>query len=232
MDRSRFFSYLKNEQSILFENGLSDSQISGLQIKLDVWAKWYAPNHPVTYLAAALGQIYHETGAYMTPVLEAFAPDRQTSVLLLDKAFNEGRLKWVKQPYWLRDESGKHPVGCGDIQITHRKNYVNAENKLREKFGVDVKLSEDYDLALNPIISAHIAFSGMIDGWFRPCKLSDFELNEEINYCAARDIVNGDTGLIGEKINLYCTTFQNAMLYAGAADDFGTPNTPIDWPSS
>lgn len=231
MDREQFFQRLCSEQNNLFPDGLTEGQINGLNVKLDVWAKWYA-HHPITYLAAALGQIYHETGGLMAPVLEAFAPDRNTSVERLEKAYSEGRLSWVKQPYWLKDESGQHPVGCGDIQITHRKNYLAAENQLRDKFGISLDLAANYDLALNPIISAHIAFSGMIDGWFRPCKLSDFDSEIGFDYRAARDIVNGDTGLIGEKIENYCKIFEDALRHAGADKSIAILDKKLDWPRS
>ena len=229
MDRERFFQRLCSEQNNLFPDGLTESQSHGLNVKLDVWAKWYA-HHPITYLAAALGQIYHETGGLMAPVLEAFAPDRKTSVERLEKAYSEGRLSWVKQPYWHEDESGQHPVGCGDIQITHRKNYVAAEENLNKKFAVQTKLADNYDLALDPVMSAHIAFSGMIDGWFRPCKLSDFENETGLDYRAARDIVNGDTGLIGEKIENYCKIFEDALRHAGADKSIELMDEKLDWP--
>ncbi|MBO6918145.1 MAG: hypothetical protein JJ858_06930 [Rhizobiaceae bacterium] len=229
MDRERFFQRLCSEHNNLFPDGLTESQSHGLNVKLDVWAKWYA-HHPITYLAAALGQIYHETGGLMVPVLEAFAPDRKTSVERLEKAYAEGRLSWVKQPYWYEDQSGQHPVGCGDIQITHRKNYVAAEENLNKKFGVQTKLADNYDLALDPVMSAHIAFSGMIDGWFRPCKLSDFESEAGLDYRAARDIVNGDTGLIGEKIENYCKIFEDALRHAGADKSIELMDEKLDWP--
>ena len=231
MDREQFFQRLNSEQNDLFPDGLSSQQISGLNVKLDAWAKWYA-HHPISYLAAALGQIYHETGTLMVPVLEAFSPDRKTSVERLEKAFSEGRLSWVKQPYWNCDESGQNPVGCGDIQITHRKNYLAAQHRLKDKFGVTINLSEDYDLALDPIISAHIAFSGMIDGWFRPCKLSDFDNKTGFDYRAARDIVNGDTGLIGDKIETYCRVFEDALFVSGADRSIELNDETLDWPMS
>lgn len=230
MDRKRFFDHISTHGSELFPQGLNASQSKGLNTKLDVWAKWYADNHPVSYLAAALGQIYHETGSHMQPVLECFAQTREESAQKLETAFQEGRLKWVKTPYWQVDETGNHPVGGGDIQITHRRNYVAAEKKLAQKFGVNIQLSKNYDLALDPIISAHIAFSGMIDGWFRPCKLSDFETDEGFDYKAARDIVNGDTELIGDKISKYCKLFEDALIDAGADKKFGEPTRKIDWP--
>jgi hypothetical protein len=231
MDRKVFFQYLAENQATLFADGISSEQKSGLNTKLDVWAKWYAAKHPVNFLAAALGQIYHETGGKMVPVLEAFAINREQSAQLLEKAYNEGRLSWVKQRYWEKDESGKHPVGGGDIQLTHRRNYVAAQERIGKKFEIDINLAENYDLVLDPVISAHIAFSGMIDGWFRECKLSDFAKdNNTLDYCAARDIVNGDVGLVGKKIEVYCQTFESALAAAGAQQDLKPLDENIDWP--
>ncbi|WP_342868899.1 hypothetical protein [Hoeflea sp. AS60] len=230
MDRSRFFDHLTETDPRLFPDGMTAAQRAGLSVKLDVWTKWYASDYPVTFLAAALGQIYRETGGRMEPVLEAFAPDRKTSAERLQKAYDAGRLKWVKQPYWLEDETGRHPVGGGDIQLTHRRNYVGAEDKLKARFGVSVGLAEDYDLILDPVISAHVAFSGMIEGWFRPCKLEDFCTAEGIDYAAARDIVNGDAKMIGDEIARNCQIFEAALIAAGAGTDFGPPESVVDWP--
>ena len=63
----------------------------------------------------------------LEPVLEAFAQDRAESARKLQAAYDAGRLAWVKTPYWLPDESGQIAVGGGDIQLTHRRNYVFAE---------------------------------------------------------------------------------------------------------
>lgn len=231
MDRAAFFHHLTTTDPRLFAGGMTAAQRAGLSVKLDVWARWYATEHPITYLAAALGQVYRETGGRMEPVLEAFAPDRKTSAERLQKTWDAGRLKWVKTPYWLADETGRHPVGGGDIQLTHRRNYVNAEDKLRERFGVSIGLAENYDLILDPVISAHVAFSGMIEGWFRPCKLEDFCSPAGFDYAAARDIVNGDAGLIGEEIARNCQIFEAALRAAGADRNFGPPERVIDWPA-
>ncbi|AKI00243.1 hypothetical protein IMCC20628_01527 [Hoeflea sp. IMCC20628] len=231
MDRQAFFHHLTVTDPRLFADGMSAAQRAGLETKLDVWAKWYAAEYPLTFLSAALGQIFRETGGRMEPVLEAFAPDRKTSAERLQKAYDAGRLKWVKTPYWLPDETGRHPVGGGDIQLTHRRNYVNAEEKLKARFDVSIGLAQNYDLILDPVISAHVAFAGMIDGWFRPCKLEDFCTAEGLDYAAARDIVNGDAGLIGEEIARNCQIFEAALKAAGADRDFGPPESAALWPS-
>ncbi|WP_152599709.1 hypothetical protein [Hoeflea sp. BAL378] len=231
MNRDAFFHHLTVTDPRLFPDGLTPAQRAGLAVKLDVWARWYAADHPLTFLAASLGQIYRETGGRMEPVLEAFAPDRRTSAERLQKAFDAGRLAWVKTPYWLPDETGRHPVGGGDIQLTHRRNYVNAEENLFRRFGVRVPLSRDYDLILDPVVSAHVAFAGMIEGWFRPCKLADFRTADGLDYRAARDIVNGDTRLVGDEIARNCQIFEAALSAAGADRDFGPPEARVDWPA-
>ena len=230
MNRAAFFTHLTETDPRLFPDGMTAAQRAGLSVKLDVWARWYAADYPLTFLAAALGQIYRETGGRMEPVLEAFAPDRATSAERLQKAWDAGRLKRVKQPYWLPDETGRHPVGGGDIQLTHRRNYLGAEEGLGRRFGVSVGLGENYDLILDPVVSAHVAFSGMIEGWFRPCKLADFCTDGGLDYAAARDIVNGDAKMIGAEIARNCEIFEAALKAAGADREFGPPERAVDWP--
>lgn len=231
MDRTAFFKHLTVTDPVLFRDGMTAAQRAGLSLKLDIWAQWYAHAHPVSHLAAALGQIYRETGGRMEPVLEAFAPDRETAAQRLQAAWEAGRLKWVRQPYWERDETGRRPLGGGDIQLTHRRNYVAAETRLCNRFGVSIGLSENYDLILDPVVSAHVAFAGMIEGWFRSCKLDDFCSDAGFDYAAARDIVNGDAGVIGDEIARNCQVFEAALRAAGADRAFGPPEADIDWPS-
>ncbi|WP_461432902.1 hypothetical protein [Hoeflea alexandrii] len=62
MNRAAFFQHLTETDPRLFPNGMTAAQRAGLSVKLDVWARWYAADHPLTFLAAALGQIFRETG--------------------------------------------------------------------------------------------------------------------------------------------------------------------------
>jgi len=213
IDRAAFFYYLEENGSVLFPDGMTEAQKRGLSVKLDVWEEAYAADNPPVFLAAALGQIHWETGGRLEPVLEAFAADRQQSAEKLQAAHDAGRLSWVKTPYWLPDESGQIAVGGGDIQLTHRRNYVFAEERLRERFGREFGLDRDYDRILDPAISAHVAFAGMIEGWFRPCKLADFlDRDGRLDYRAARDIVNGDTARVGDRIEACCRAYETAIL--------------------
>ncbi|MCC0036116.1 MAG: hypothetical protein H6887_12755 [Hoeflea sp.] len=95
---------------------------------------------------------------------------------------------------------------------------------------MSVGLGENYDLILDPVVSAHVAYSGMIEGWFRPCKLADFCTDAGLDYAAARDIVNGDAKMIGEEIARNCTIFEAALRAAGADQNFGPPVSAVDWP--
>lgn len=217
MKRAAFFRHLTRTDPRLFPTGMTRAQRRGLSAKLDVWEAHYAATHPVSFLAAALGQIHRETGGRMEPVLETFAATRAEAAERLQRAFDAGRLTWVKTPYWLPDETGRIPVGGGDIQLTHRRNYVNAEEKLAARFGYAFGLSDDYDRILDPQISAHVAFAGMIEGWFRPKKLADFVAPDgSLDYRAARDIVNGDGAHIGEEIERNCRIYEAALQAAGA----------------
>lgn len=216
IDRTAFFRHLTETDPVLFSDGMTEAQRRGLAVKLDVWEEFYARDNPPVFLAAALGQMHWETGGRLEPVLEAFAANRRESAEKLQAAYEAGRLSWVKTPYWLTDESGQIPVGGGDIQLTHRRNYVFAEERLRERFGRAFGLDRDYDRILYPAISAHVAFAGMIEGWFRPCRLADFlRADGTLDYRAARDIVNGDTGRVGDRIEAYCQIYE-AALRAGA----------------
>ena len=95
---------------------------------------------------------------------------------------------------------------------------------------MSVGLGENYDLILDPVVSAHVAYSGMIEGWFRPCKLADFCTDDRLDYAAARDIVNGDTKMIGEEIARNCQIFEAALRAAGADKNFGPPEREVEWP--
>ncbi|MBW3098042.1 hypothetical protein [Pseudohoeflea coraliihabitans] len=214
MDRSAFFRYLTEVDARLFPDGMSDAQQRGLTVKLTIWDAHYSA-YPDSYLAAALGQIHRETGGRMEPVLEAFAADRSEAAQRLQAAFDSGRLSWVKTPYWQADESGQIAVGGGDIQLTHRRNYLKAEAQLAKR-GIACGLAADYDRILDPVVSAHVAFCGMIEGWFRPCRLADFDAGDgRLDYRAARDVVNGDGAHIGDEIVRNCEIYAAALRAGG-----------------
>lgn len=215
----------------MFGTVLTQSQVDGLNVLLDVWAKWYAPKYPAIFLAAILNNIYRETGGRMQPVLETYATSRKSAATRLEAAFKAGKLKWVKTRYWLPDESGQIGVGGGHIQLTHRANYVKAQKKLAELFGVDIPLGSNYDLILNPVVSAHVAMSGMIHGWFTGEDLYDhLTPAKKIDWVDSRSIVNGDERHIAKELKTAGEAFWAALQAAGADRDFGPPETVLYFP--
>lgn len=210
---------------------LNQSQVDGLNNLLDVWAKWYAPKYPVVFLAAILNNIYRETGGQMQPVLETYAKTRDQAATRLQSAFKAGKLKWVKTPYWGKDASGQIAVGGGHIQLTHRANYVNAQRRLKELFGVDVPLEDNYDLILDPVVSAHVAMSGMIHGWFTRESLFDhLTPAKTVDWVDSRSIVNGDEKHIAKELKTAGEAFHKALIAAGADKSFGPPEKDLYFP--
>ena len=183
------------------------------------------------FLAAILNNIYRETGSRMQPVLETFASSRKQAVARLETAFKAGKLKWVTKRYWLPDESGQAAIGGGHIQLTHRANYVKAQKKLKELFGVDIPLGSNYDLVLDPVVSAHVAMSGMIHGWFTSEDLYDhLTPAKKIDWVDSRSIVNGDERHIAKELKTAGEAFYAALISSGADTNFGPPETVLYFP--
>lgn len=109
---------------------------------------------------------------------------------------------------------GKHggqiAYGRGDVQLTWDFNYEKADHEL----GLGGALIANYDLALDPEISAKILVRGMEEGWFTGKKLADYLQSPATpqQFTNARRIVNGTDK--AELIAGYAVTMQ-AGLQAG-----------------
>lgn len=215
---SAFFANLEGTK--LFPSSINSSQREGMIRLLDVWGQWYDERFKLPILAAALIEIYHETGGRMQPVIETFASTPQRAAQILESAFRAGKLPWVKAPYWNPDKNGQIWVGRGDIQMTHPAMYAKLRKVLAETYGVDVPLDKDPGLALQPVTSAVIAFEGMTKGLFRKKKLDDYLVGGEMDYVGARDVVNGDgeDSRIAEKMRTGGKLFEAALVAAGYED--------------
>jgi predicted chitinase len=219
MNREKFFEFIKRPTSGLFGARLSQPQVDGINSILDACEKYNITNpHHVAHI---LANVYHETGRYMSPIKEtvygsSFNKDPNDSIVIkrLDTAFAKGQLPWVKTPYW-RDGW----FGRGQIQITHKNNYV----KMGKKIGVD--LVSNPSLALDLKNSAAIAVLGMRDGEFTGKKLSDYKFPEALDNKwenHPRRIVNGKDGT-DDKIKKYHLGFYAALMFA----DFTAPSKPV-----
>ncbi len=156
----------------LFGGKMKQSQVDGCATIAKAWDEHGDGN--LQRLAYVLGTAFHETAKAMQPVREI------------------GRGKGKK--YGKVDQTGKAPYGRGHVQLTWRENYVRADKEL----GLGGRLAADYDLALDPQISARILITGCLKGWFTGKALDDFidgidESDEEDarEFRESRRVVNG-----------------------------------------
>lgn len=215
MDRKAFFAHLRKRDVGIFGTSLSQAQVDATEALLDEMDGW-----PLAHVAHVLAEVYHETGGGMAPVKETVfrhskdqnPPDAQV-IRRLDNAWAKGQLPWVSKPYW-RDGW----FGRGQIQITHKDNYIKASDLT----GVDlVKYPQK---ALRLPISAKIAAVGCRTGMFTGKKLSDFD-GPEYDHYNARAIVNGDKRKNGIKITGHAKEFEAAL----AAGDWGVKAPAPDY---
>lgn len=218
MKREIFYDTLRGSAAFPV---LTAKQVEGLDLLLDVWGQWHG-DEPIELLAAALTQIHHETGGRMQPVMETFSSTAVRAAQILEASYVAGKLPWVSKRYWLPDGNGKIFIGRGGVQITHKTNYAKQRRLLKEIHGVDVPLDEDPELAMHPVVSAEIAFNGMIHGLFRsnkagaPIKLADFLKGDQMDYVGQRNVVNGDSkdDAIAKKMAANGKLFERALKKA------------------
>ncbi len=175
---------LKQAKLRLFDGAMSKPQAVGILAILDRWERTM-PEADDRWLAYMLATAHHETGRMMQPVRETFASSDAQATARLDRAFQLGKLTWVKTPYWRPDAEGKAWFGRGLVQITHKSNY----EKLGRVIGVD--LLNNPSLALDLEVAIEIMFEGMIRGEFTRVALrSKFNGSKE-DWRGARAIING-----------------------------------------
>ena len=183
MNRSAFFASLR-AQGEPFGSRITQGQVEGAEAILDACRRHGIadPHH----VANILAQVHRETGGRMLPVREAFAASDADAIARLERAWERGQLRWVRQPYWRGGWFGR-----GAIQITHRDNYA----KMGRRLGVD--LVGNPALALDPATSADIAVVGMAEGLFTGRRLTDFSFPADLDAPVPRNprrIVNGQDG--------------------------------------
>ena len=186
MDRKIFYNNVRNAP---FPNTLTQPQVDGMNVILDEWDK-RGLTEP-SWLAYMLATAFHETAHWMQPVIETrrasepVNPSVDTAIARLDNAFNSGKLKWVKTPYWRKDADGMSWLGRGFVQLTFKTNYQNAEAK------TGIPCTTQPELMLQAAPAATVMYGGMIGGWFTGKKLSDYLGNGKVDFVNARRIING-----------------------------------------
>lgn len=219
IDKRLFFNGIRGPGKLFAR--LSTAQVAGIERIIDVWFSIPRPGSDLRWLACVLGNVQHETGSRMQPVRETFASSDAQAIARLDAAYQAGRLAGVTNAYWRKDSDGKAWFGRGDIQITHKANYL----RMSPIVGVD--LVKDPSAALDPIVSAKIAIEGMIRGSFRGKKLADyFPAGGAARWKDSRAIVNGDVARNGELVAGYCRAYYEALK---VAERPGTEPPPPDF---
>jgi len=182
VSREKFFSVVRGE---VFGGRLDQGQVDNLNVLLDAWKRLY-PSADVHWIANSLAQIHRETGGRMAPVRETFAGTDRQAMDRLERAWREGKLPWVRKPYWSDGWFGR-----GHIQLTHQANYA----KMGERTGHP--LVDRPSLMLDPKVSAEVAVIGMVEGSFTGKRLSDYLFPNALDAPPAhnpRRIVNGRDG--------------------------------------
>jgi len=144
-------------------------------------------NHDLTrhQTAYVLATAFWETGRSMKPIKEtvmAHHKDKNPSdsevIARLDRW--SAKIGRTTNIYW-RDGW----LGRGYVQLTHRRNYEFAGQKL----GLD--LVNAPEMVMKPDIAARILVQGMMDGWFTGRGLPQYVGNGVKDYINARRVVNG-----------------------------------------
>ncbi|MBL4733392.1 MAG: hypothetical protein JKY82_12505 [Rhizobiaceae bacterium] len=191
---------------------LTVQQVDGLKTMIFIWRAFFA-NEPIAFFASVAGQAVRETGGKLVAIRETFARSDAQAIARLENAWASGQLQrfGVRTPYW-RDSGHGHAFGRGIIQLSLLPNYSKAEKLLLEKFGVVVDLDGDFSLALDPLVSAIVAFGGCIHGIFRKKKLADYiRTDGSFDFFNARDVVNGDKRKVGSEVEADSKAFLKAL---------------------
>lgn len=184
----RFFDYVRERPPL--GPRLNQLEVDGCRRILAACAD---ERLPASWAAYVLATAYHETDGQLRPIAEI--------------GKGKGRSYGVPGPH-----NGQVAYGRGDVQLTWPDNYARADAAL----GLGGALIADYDLALDPEISARILVRGMRDGWFTGKTLNDRiggPPAPKEHFVRARAIVNGTDK--AELIAGYAVTFQDALLAAG-----------------
>lgn len=210
-DRKTFFREIRKS---LFRDGMSQSQVDGLNRLLDMWVAYFVQSNPISFLAYALATSYHETGRKMQPVRELGGKAYLTSNYDITGRNPQRARKHGN----INPGDGVRYAGKGDTQLTWKDNYGRATAMLRN-FSADfanVDLVASPDQALDPKISAVLLFEGSIIGLYTGRKLGDYlKAGMPPDYKGARWVINGQDD--AELIASYARAFEAALVAAARA---------------
>lgn len=181
IERRAFFDGVRGA---LYGGRLRGGQVEGLTALLDRFERGGGPGDR-RFLAYMLATAHHETGGRMQPVRETFAATDGAAIARLDRAYAQGRLPQVAEPYWRRDPHGTSWLGRGLVQLTHRRNY----RRMADLTGIDLVARPER--AMEMAVSVEILLCGMLKGAFTGHKLADYFSGTRADWVGARRIING-----------------------------------------
>lgn len=194
---------------------LKSSQVDGLNILLDGWAKRYA-GQDIRHLAYCLATTYHETATTMRPI-EEYGSDARANKLYGIEGKNPTRARKMGNT---RVGDGARYKGRGYVQLTWKCNYERASKVLGDD------LVKHPERAMRPDYAAQILYQGCMEGWFTGHRLADHLTSVKTDYTNARRIVNGTDK--ATKIADYAVQFEEALraAYEGENDPHTPPASP------
>ena len=181
MSRKNFFDAAR---AAVFGGRMAQAQVAGCELILDAWDRRAAGGDP-RWLAYMLATAFHETAATMQPVRETLAGTDAAAAARLESAWRRGRLGTVTTPYWRADGEGRHWLGRGLVQLTHRANY----EAMSRETGIDLVAAPER--AMEPAVAVAILFAGMEKGLFTGRRLADYFTAARADWVNARRIING-----------------------------------------
>lgn len=130
------------------------------------------------YLPYILATVKHETADTYEPI------DEYGSAVYFDRRYGpDTRVGKALGNTCKGDGALYH--GRGYVQLTGRRNYKLAEDKLKHPLVSQPELAKNRDVAYETMIH------GMLGGWFTGKKLSDYIYMGRSDYTNARRIING-----------------------------------------
>lgn len=184
---AKFFDHVRSRPPL--GPTLSPEEVAGCERILDACV---AAAFPASWAAYTLATAVHETAGTLRPIRE----------------YGKGAGRKYGVP---GRNKGQVAYGRGDVQLTWDDNYERADREL----GLNGALIANYDLALDPAVSAKIIVRGMEKGWFTGKGLADYlpKTATRANFIRARRIVNGTDK--ADLIAGYAETFQTALIAGG-----------------
>ncbi len=211
MDKKVFFDRIRP----LFGGRFKASQVSGVEVLLDIWQKRYA-QYDIRWLAYCLATTFHETARTMQPI-EEYGSNARANRLYGVEGSNPNRAR--RHGNTKRGDGARYK-GRGYVQLTWKTNYERAGRILNDD------LVGDPELALRPEYAARILYQGCMEGWFTGHKLSDHLTDTKTDYKNARRIINGTDKM--KTIAVYAGEFETALraAFEGEADPWTPPEAP------